>query len=108
MTRFIVRSVLALAACTLAAAPALAYPSIRTSQPGSAIIIYAANSEDRAYNCTITYDWAYDSFGETKTGHEEFQVGIGAKTGDTQIHRFQGSYVNLRITGGPSMNCNPA
>jgi hypothetical protein len=108
MTKFFVRSALALAAFTAAASPALAYPSLRNSQPGSAIIIYAANSEDRAYNCTITYDWAYDSFGEVKTGHEEFQVNIGAKIGDTQIHRFEGSYVNLRITGGPSMNCNPA
>lgn len=108
MTKLFARCALALAACAGMASPAFAYPSIRTSTPGSAIIIYAANSEDRAYNCTITYDYAYDSFGEVKTGHEEFQVGIGAKTGDSQIHRFSGAYVNLRLTGGPSMNCNPA
>ena len=108
MNKFLAKAAIALAACAVGASPAFAYPSLRTSQPGSAIYIYAANPEDRAYSCTISYDWAYDSFGEVKTGREEFQVVIGAKTGDSQVHRFSGSYVRLRITGGPSMNCNPA
>jgi hypothetical protein len=108
MPKLLTRAVLTLAACAAAASPAFAYPSIRTAQPGSAIYIYAANSEDRAYSCTISYEWAYDSFGEVKTGREEFQVYVGARSGDTQVHRFSGSYVRLRITGGPSMNCNPA
>ena len=108
MPKFLTRAALALTACAAAASPAFAYPSMRTSQPGSAIIIYAANSEDRAYSCTISYDYAYDSFGEVKTGHEDFQVYVGAKSGDTQVHKFSGAYVRLRVTGGPSMNCNPA
>ena len=106
----LVKSLACFAICgaVIISAPAQAYPAMRSSQPGSAIYIYLSNSEDRAYNCTISYDWAYDSFGETKTGHENFQVTIDAKRGDTQVHKFSGSYVNLRITGGPSMNCNPA
>ena len=108
MKKLFAKSAIAVAACALGASPAFAYPTLRTAQPGSAIYIYVANPEDRAYSCTISYDWAYDSFGEVKTGHEEFQVGIGARTGDSQVHRFSGSYVRLRITGGPSMNCNPA
>ncbi len=99
---------LASAAVGIVATTAAAYPSLRTSQPGSAIIVYLSNPEDRTYNCTITYDYAYDSFGEIKTGHHEFQVTIDAKRGDTQVHKFSGSYVRLRVTGGPSMNCNPA
>ena len=108
MNKIIVKALLAVAALGAASTAALANPSMRTSQPGSAIYIYLSNPEDRAYNCTISYDWAYDSFGDVITGHEDFQVTIGAKSGDTQVHRFSGSYVRLRITGGPSINCNPA
>src|SRR4051812_1854611 len=52
----------------LASTSAQAYPSMRPYSSGSSLTVYVSNSEDRAYNCTINYAWAYDSFGETKTG----------------------------------------
>lgn len=94
--------------CISLSTAATAYPTMRSSAGGSSIYIYVANSEDRAYNCTIDYDWAYDSFGETKTGHESVNVGVGAKQGEFQAHRFSGSYPNLRFTSSPVINCNPS
>jgi len=103
-----IRSVLLSVAAFGITSVACAYPSIRVEEPGSAIIIYMANAEDRPYNCTISYSWAYDSFGETKTGSESFSIGAGAKQGEAQVHRFSGSYVHLRVTSGPNLQCNPS
>lgn len=91
----------------LLATSAGAYPSMRPYSSGSSLIIYMSNAEDRAYNCTINYAWAYDSFGDQKTGSESIQVSVPAKAPEFQAHRFAGSYVNLHFTDGPSMNCNP-
>jgi hypothetical protein len=87
---------------------AMSYPSMRTESPGSALLIYMSNSEDRAYNCTLNFSWAYDSFGETKTGNESVNVNVGAKQGEFQAYRFAGSYVHLHFTDGPSISCNPS
>ena len=87
---------------------AVAYPSMRSETAGSALFIYVSNPEDRAYNCTIAYDWAYDSYGELKTGSESFSVNVGAKQGEFQAHRYSGSYPHLRFTSGPTINCNPS
>ena len=87
---------------------AAAYPTMRSSSGGSSLYVYMANSEDRAYNCTLAYEWAYDSFGETKTGRETVSVSVGAKQGEFQAHSFSGSYPNLRFTSGPTINCNPS
>ena len=93
---------------TLLAAPASAYPSFRSSAGGSSLYIYVSNPEDRAYNCTVTYEWAYDSYGETKTGSESVNVNVAAKQGEVEAHRFSGSYPHLRFTNGPTPQCNPA
>lgn len=103
-----IRAVLLAMAVFGVSSVAYAYPSVRAYQPGSAIIIYMANPEDRPFNCTVSYSWAYDSFGETKTGSESFSVGVAARQGEVQVHRFAGSYVNLKVTSGPQMQCNPS
>ena len=81
---------------------------MRYEASGSSLSIYTANSEDKSYNCTIAYEWAYDSYGEVKTGRESFSVNVPGKQGDYRAHNFSGSYPHLRFTSGPTMNCNPA
>ena len=102
-------SCFAILSCIAVSTPAAAYPSIRGEQAGSSLSVYTANSEDRAYNCTVTYSWSYMSFGEEKTGSESFSTNVGAKQGEQRAHRFAGSYPQLRFTDGPQFaGCNPA
>lgn len=94
-------------ACCVLSPTASAYPSMRAQAAGSALFIYLSNPEDRPYSCTITYSWAHDSFGEKIEKSESFQVSVPAKANEFQAHKNSGSYVNMRFTAGPSMQCNP-
>ena len=102
-------TILFLAALTYMAVSttATAEPSMRVTQGGSYIVIYMSNPEDRAYNCSIRYDWQYDSFGDIVTGQKNFSVGVSKTQNEFVAHDWTGSMVNLKVTSGPFMSCNP-
>lgn len=103
-----IRAVLLTTAVFGVSSVAYAYPSFRVDQLGSAIYIYKANPENKRYNCTLSFSWAYDSFGETKTGSESFPVGVDPNSGETLAFRMSGAFVNLRMTSGLNSQCNPS
>ncbi|MEQ1819053.1 MAG: hypothetical protein ABL871_10630 [Terricaulis sp.] len=94
-------------AAVFASTEASANPTIRTWAPGtSAIYIYMANPTDRSYSCTVSYSWAYDSWGTPYSGTETFAVTFQPNQGEREVSRMSGSFVNLHVTSGPSVQCN--
>lgn len=97
---------------TFAFAPySVAAPTHTVSQPGSSIIFMWDNSGDeRSYNCNVRFNYAYEDYGETKTGVFDRPIGIPAKAQSYPWIALPALGVNLHITdsGGPSVNCIPS
>ena len=89
----------------------LAAPRAVVQQPGSSIILTWDNSGDeRSYNCVVRFNWAYNDFGETKTGTFEQPIGIPANVQGYPWIAIPALGTQLHITdlGGPAINCIPS
>lgn len=82
-----------------------ASPAIRTEVKPSAFFVFANNSEDRSYNCSISYTWSHDDYGTRKSQQINTVASVAPKSNGV-IHSLQGSYVRLQIDSGPNIQCN--
>ena len=92
--------------CLLCPLAAVALPTTNVQVHSSGITITAVNDEDRAYNCSIEFEWAQDAIdGQVVRSRVSTVAGIGPKKQDA-IFRLQGSYKNVRIVSGPQIKCS--
>ena len=64
------------------------------------MFIEATNSENRAYNCSISFTWSHDDFGTRRRETVNASAGIGANT-SAVIYRLSGSYVRFQLESQP-------
>lgn len=81
-------------------------PTFRVQTTGSAIIIYATNSGNVPYACSLSYTYAHDSFGETKTGTVNSTFVVPGQTKDQITDRLTTTMVNVRPTSPIVPQCN--
>jgi hypothetical protein len=82
-------------------------PTFRVQTTGSAIVVYATNSGTVPYFCSLSYTYAHDSGGETKTGTDSSTFLIPGQTRDQVTYRLSTTWVNLRATSSIAPQCNP-
>lgn len=82
-----------------------AYPQTRVINNPSSILIYASNSEDRSYSCTINMVWSHSIFGERKSETMSTTAGVSAHAKDALIMNLSGALVDVKIESGPNINC---
>ncbi len=82
----------------------LAVPATRVQVNPSSIFIYAKNTEDRAYVCSIAYTWSHDDFGTRRSQTVSTTANV-PKGFDGVIHSLTGSYVRVQMESGPNISC---
>lgn len=88
----------------MVASSASAAPAIYVEVRPSGIFIYANNTENRAYTCSISYVWSHEERGARTSHHVNTTVGIAAKF-DGVVHASVSPYVDLRVETPPAIAC---
>jgi hypothetical protein len=70
----------------------------------AAILIYANNPEDRAYDCSIWYVWSHESYRTTRTETVSETAHVAAKS-NAVIHSQPLAYTYVQIEQGPKVEC---
>jgi hypothetical protein len=71
----------------------------------NAIVVYATNSEDRAYDCSIWYVWSHEDYRTTRTETVSETVHVASQSSGA-IHTQPLSYMYVQIEQGPKIECN--
>lgn len=92
-------------------APLLSFPTASAAAPETryevtptAIVVYASNPEDRAYNCSIWYVWSHESYRTTRTETVSEAVHVAPKSNGA-IHSQPLAYLYVQIEQGPKIEC---
>ena len=82
-----------------------AAPEIRYEVTPTAILVYAKNPEDRAYNCSIWYVWSHESYRTNRDETVSETVHVAPKSNGA-IHSQPVAYMYVQIEQGPKIECN--
>ena len=69
-----------------------------------AIVVYANNPEDRAYDCSIWYVWSHEAYRTTRTQTVSESVHVAAKS-NGPIYTQPLPYLYAKIEEGPKIAC---
>jgi hypothetical protein len=99
------RETIPLIAALLSFAPtSVAAPQTRYEVTPTAILVYADNPEDRAYDCAIWYVWSHEAYRSTRTETVSETVHVAAKS-NAVIHSQPLAYLYVQIEQGPKIEC---
>ncbi len=82
----------------------VAAPETRYEVTPTAILVYANNLEDRAYDCSIWYVWSHEAYRTTRTQTVSETVHVAAKS-NAVIHSQPLAYLYVQIEQGPKIEC---
>jgi len=82
----------------------VAAPQTRYEVTPTAILVYADNPEERAYDCAIWYVWSHESYRTSRTETVSETVHVAAKS-NAVIHSQQAPYLYVQIEQGPKIEC---
>ena len=82
----------------------VAAPETRHEVTPTAILIYANNPEDRAYDCAIWYVWSHEAYRATRTETVSETVHVAARS-NAVIHSQPAAYLYVQIEQGPKIEC---
>jgi hypothetical protein len=71
----------------------------------SAIVIYANNPEDRAYDCSIWYVWSHEAYRTTRAETVSESVHVAPQSNGA-IYSQPLAYMYVQIEQGPKIECN--
>jgi hypothetical protein len=89
-----------LAACFAGAA--YAYPAFRWEASGSNFYIFAKNTDDKAWNCSVSYTLVADNAPQ-QSFNRSFGVPLKA---DGWVLHHPTTWTNTQLVGDPKINCN--
>ena len=69
-----------------------------------AIVVYANNSEDRAYECSVWYVWSHEAYRTTRTQTVSDSVLVAPKS-NGPIYTQPLPYLYAKIEEGPKITC---
>ena len=84
---------------------ALAAPETWYEVKPDAIVVYANNPEDRAYDCSIWYVWSHEAYRTTRTQTVSESAHVAPKS-NGPIYTQPLAYLYAKIEEGPRIACN--
>lgn len=87
--KFILTLLLSTVGVVAAVETANAQVAYRFIKSGSAVLGYASNGTDRAYNCSGVVTVSYDDFGTRKTSTQNVNYSVRAGLNDGVVYQWQ-------------------
>src|SRR4030095_8832331 len=91
--------------------PLQAFPIASVAAPATsyevkpdAIVVYANNLEDRAYDCSIWYVWSHEAYRTTRTETVSEIAHVAPKSNGV-VYSQTAPYLYVQIEQGPRIEC---
>lgn len=80
-------------------------PQFNAYWSGSYFLVDATNNNSRSFSCSLSIEFTYEDYGETKTENKSVAFGVPSNHRGNVV-TLRGTYVNPRNISEPSVQCN--